>query len=33
VTVPRGLIPPILIAAALAGVAVGGWLFAILAGG
>jgi hypothetical protein len=33
VTVPRGLIPLILVAAALAGVAAGGWLFGIIAGG
>ncbi len=32
-TVPRGLIPWLLLAAALAGVAIGGWLFGLLAGG
>jgi hypothetical protein len=32
-TIPRGLIPWILIAAALAGVAIGGWLFGLLVAG
>jgi hypothetical protein len=33
VTVPRSLIAWLLIAAALAGIAVGGWLFELLTGG
>jgi hypothetical protein len=33
VTVPRSLIPWLLIAAALAGIAAGAWLFGVLAGG
>jgi hypothetical protein len=33
VTVPRGLIPWLLVAAVLAGIAAGGWLFGMLARG
>jgi hypothetical protein len=33
VTIPRSLVPWILIAAALVGVALGGWLFGLLVGG
>jgi len=33
VTVPRSLVPLVLIAAVLIGTAAGGWLFGILAGG